>query len=80
MKNIDFTKMRKNKKKDSKIHSAKTNVAETSGWRYLKEKNKFFLRSEYQKIYHPTRKMAHILKIAANKKWKTLFLLYVSKS
>ena len=38
-------------------------IVETSGWRHLKEKNKLFLSCEYQKMYHPTPKMAQLSKI-----------------
>ena len=51
-------------------------IVETSGWRHLKEENKPFLSHEYQKMYHPTQ----LPKIAANQKWKILFLPNVSKS
>ena len=49
-------------------------IVETSGWRHLKEKNKLFLSYEYQKMYHPTPKMAQLSKIASNRKWKTLLI------
>ena len=55
-------------------------IVETSGWRHLKEKNKLFLSYEYKKMYHPTPKTTPISKIAPNRKWKTLFLPYVSKN
>ena len=55
-------------------------ILEISGWRHLKEKNKLFLSYEYKKKYHPSPKMTQLPKIAANQKWKTLFLPYVSKS
>ena len=55
-------------------------IVETSGWRHMKEKNKLFLNCEYQKKYHPSPKIAQLLKIASNQKWKTLFFPYVSKS
>ena len=55
-------------------------IVETLDWRHLKEKNKVFLSCEYQKKYHPSPKMTQLPKIAANQKWKTLFLPYVSKS
>ena len=35
-------------------------IVETSGWCHLKEKNKFFLSCEYQKMYHPSQKMAEL--------------------
>ena len=41
---------------------------------------KNFLSYEYQKMYHPTQKIAQLPKIASNKKWITLFLSYVSKN
>ena len=55
-------------------------IVETSGWRHLKEKNKLFLSCEYPKMYHPGPKTAQLSKIAANRKWKNLFLPFVSKS
>ena len=38
-------------------------IVETSGWRHLKEKNKFFLSCEYQKMCHPRQEMAQLLQI-----------------
>ena len=55
-------------------------IVETSGWRHLKEKNKFFLSYEYHNIYQSSPKTASLPKIAPNKKWKTLSLSYVLKS
>ena len=49
-------------------------IVETSGWRHLKEKDWLFLSYEYKKKYHPSSKMAQLLKIAENQKGKTLFL------
>ena len=67
-------------KKIKKFITRKIIIVETSGWRYWKEKNKLFLSCEYQKKYHPSPKTTQLAKIAPNRKWKTLFFPYVSKS
>ena len=38
-------------------------IVETSGWRHLKEENKLFLSYKYQKMYHPSQKMAQLPKV-----------------
>ena len=63
MKNIDFGKNTKKYLKIQKFIAPKLMIVDTSGWRHLKEKNKFFLGYEYQKKYHPSPKMTQLSKI-----------------
>merc|ERR1712074_281642 len=63
MKNLNFRKNAKKIKKIKKFIAPKLMIVETSGWRHLKEKNKFFLRYEYQKMYHPSQEMAQLSQV-----------------
>ena len=64
MKNINFCENAK--KKDSKIHTTKTNDRRDFWFALMKEKNQFFHGYEYQKMYTPSPKTALLSKIAKN--------------
>ena len=60
-------------KKFKKFITPKLMTVETSGWRHLKEKNKFFLSCEYEKMYHPRQEMAQLSQVQQIKNGKPNF-------